>query len=38
MMKKLKIIRTTQTVENEITGKSRRISVLVNMSKAQRSV
>jgi hypothetical protein len=38
MMKKIQIIRTTQTVEHEITGKSRGISVLVNKSKAQCSV
>ena len=35
MVKKLQIIRTMKTVQNDITGKSREIAVLVNMSTAQ---
>jgi hypothetical protein len=35
MMKKLQIIRIRKTAENDITGKSRRIAVLVNTSTAQ---
>jgi len=35
MMKKLQIIHTTKTVENDEIGKSRRIAVLVNISTEQ---
>ena len=35
MMKKLQIVRTTKTVENDITGKSRRTAILVNASTVQ---
>jgi hypothetical protein len=35
MVKKLQIISTTTTVQNEITGKSRRIEVLVNSAAIQ---
>lgn len=36
MMKKLQIIHTKKTVENDETGKSRRIAVLVNISTEQK--
>ena len=35
-MKKLQIIHTTKTVENDEIGKSRRIAVLVNISTEQK--